>query len=160
MHSTAFLEADHEIDAQSIYGCEQMPMMRRPTQTQLAITDERDDEEEDGDNNEMAVKNQNGSTNDHFKDCVGNVSNGAFARSISLVLNRPPVAVQSEHQPEHEPKIRRWFETGSLESVHLGSSEYIFAEKNRDHLPLKGIAEQETLDDVDNNDGSNQMEIK
>lgn len=146
MHSMTLLEADHEVDAQSIYGCEQMPIMRRPTQTHLPIS-ENDDEENDED--EM--------------DTINGDPKMAFERSISHVLSRPVIVTETPQLIEQQPppkKIRRWFETGSVESVHLGSSEYIFAEKTRDSLPLKGIVEADNEENKEDSNGIEQTRIK
>lgn len=135
------IEADHEIDAQSIYGYEQMPIIRRPTQTHLPIS------ELDNDYDEL---NQS----------IMHSSKQTFERSISHVITR-----QIERDTcatadvlAAAPTLRRWFEAGSDESVHLGSSDNIFSEKIREPPVLVGIAEADS--DKDEPTASNGGEAK
>lgn len=138
------IEADHDIDAQSIYGYEQMTIIRRPTQTHLPINELDNDDDE-------------------LKQSIMNSSKQTFERSISHVINRQierdncatptptPTPIIDILVPA--PTLRRWFEAGSDESVHLGSSDNIFSEKIREQPVLLGIAEADSDKDepIDSN---------
>lgn len=135
------IEADHEIDAQSIYGYDQMSIIRRPTQTHLPISELDNDDDE-------------------LKQSIINSSKHTFDRSISHVITRQ---IERDNCASTDvlvpaPKLRRWFEAGSDESVHLGSSDNIFSEKIREQPVLVGIAEADS--DKDEPKDSNGVEAK
>lgn len=135
------IEADHEIDAQSIYGYEQMTIIRRPTQTHLPISELDNDDDE-------------------LKQSITNLSKQTFDRSISHVITRQferdNCATTDILVPA--PQLRRWFEAGSDESVHLGSSDNIFSDKIREQPVLVGIAEADS--DKDDLTDTNGVEAK
>lgn len=114
------MEIDHEIDAQSIYGWEQMPVMRRPPRIDRTIS----------------VTGQPVQAITKTSSRV-DMRRPFMERSISHVVARMP-KIDDGGNMNPNP-IRRWFESGSIDSIHLSSSVEIFGEKVGDRESKKSM---------------------
>lgn len=124
---------DHEVDMQNIYGCEQMPIMRKMSTKQINRCD--------------SVMQNSCSLKDLSK------SNDRYKRSFST----------EDTCNNHTVKPRkRWFEGGSIDTINLGSAVDIFGQRALDRNesrrlmhPFDRIVEEENkvVDEVDDENG-------
>lgn len=124
---------DHDVDMQNIYGCEQMPIMRKMSTKQINRCD--------------GVIHNSYSLKELSK------SNDRYKRSLSS---------EDTCNNHHVVKPRkRWFEPGSIDTINLGSAVDIFGQRALDRNeskqlmhPLDRIVEEENkiVEEVDDED--------
>lgn len=101
---------DHDVDMQNIYGCEQMPIVRKMSKRQISLCD--------------GVIQSSYSLKEISK------VNDRFRRSVST----------EETPSHHVVKPRkRWFEPGSIDTINLGSAVDIFGQRALDRNESKRL---------------------
>lgn len=128
------------MDAQGIYGIDQMSMVRTPSYVERTI------------NLSTVQPVQAAPTTAPLQPlAIGRLAGPPrFERSISHVLQRR--LSQNNESPLASPLLNkpllRWFETGSVDSVHLGSSVDVFSEDARSRISGGPVARPlETVDE-------------
>lgn len=104
----SYMSIDHDIETQSIYGFDQM-LHRQPSAAIL--------------NQETIARNFSKRTL-----CLNPISNVGQTFGLSCSTQHCNNIGTSQSQLSPPPKPLRWFESGSVESIHLGSSAEIFKE--------------------------------
>lgn len=113
------INADHCVDAQSIYGIDQMTIIRNPSYGGRSILL----------NTSTSAKSVRPSPDK----LPINSGDPRFERSISHVLQRSLSHTHDSPLPSpslSKPQLR-WFETASVDTVNLGSSVDVFSEEGR-----------------------------
>lgn len=101
---------DHEVDMQSIYGCEQMPILRK-----------------------MSAKQVNRCDNSIIR-------NSYSLKEVTKYSGRYKRRLSSEDTHNHHIKPRkRWFESGSIDTINLGSAVDIFGQRAIDRNESKRL---------------------
>lgn len=147
--TAAQLSADHQVDAQSIYGADQISLIpasatghRQPASYYSAISAVATSTIESSN-----TKANIDDTPTPLKPTLAARRHAPhFERSISHVLARPP-SVETPGRTPRSPVIRkpflRWFESGSVASVHLASSVDVFGE-SVDHYRIGSRSSRRT----------------
>lgn len=106
----AYSYIDHDVDIHSIYGCDQMPIVRKMSAKQVTRC-------ESALNNSYSLKALTRS-GDRYK----------RSQSVEAAFSAPSV----------EPR-KRWFESGSVDTINLGSTVDIFGERGFDRNESKRL---------------------
>lgn len=106
------MSLNHNVDAQSIYGFDTMPQVRsRHINTkQLDVTAP-----------EFKLVNKEGQIELQLMEAAQN-------KTRALSLNSEQPHEMTSRSLDSSPKVKRWFESGSIDTVNLGSSVKIFDE--------------------------------